>query len=228
MTDEKVGKLIFATGYQRSGTSALLLGFLAGNDPSIVFEESPDSALFVNKNFVKPPQVREAMARLGPVLIAKPNKLFGMLPMRRIAHLYRSFDLRIVWSVRDPVDVYASKWVQNHRRNILGHPAEGLDPVIMDKMTDRLDRVLEALEEKLLNVLVVRYQDLMQPTDLPETIRAFTGVGFDCQHEAQPINKAAALSEAVKAEVRAVAGGRYDAVCGHAVRARPLAPKPAA
>jgi len=71
-------------------------------------------------------------------------------------------------------------------------------------------------------VLVVRYEDLMGATDLPMRIREFTGVGFESQHTKRIVAKAAALSEPVQAQVMAAMGQSYEALCAHAVPARPL------
>lgn len=210
-------RLVFTSGYQRSGTTVLFRSVEASH-PGIAFNESPDNPLFVGKNLKRQGEIIEFVDSIGGLAIAKANKLFSMYKCAEIAERYSRFQLSLIWAFRNPVDVYASHWSMVNRQPTSEHP-DAADEDIIAGMNERNHSVLRAVRTKRMRVLFLSHDAMSAGQDYRPLLQAFCGL--TAQPKQTPIlsKHSGALSPAVVAAVRERTQDIYDAMQGRYERA---------
>lgn len=174
--------LICASGYQRSGTT-VLFNSLAAKNRQYSFNESPDSEAFTNKKLSSQAELMPLARRCGGKLIVKPNKLFSMFTLEEIVRRYSNFDIKIVWSFRNPVNVYSSHFQMVRGRGVQEHGESEFDQKIVNGWKERNSAILNGLKYRVLPILLVQYEKLIESYDPGQQIARFTGLEYTHRHK---------------------------------------------
>jgi hypothetical protein len=203
-------RLVFTSGYQRSGTTVLFRSVEASH-PGIAFNESPDNPLFVGKNLKRQVEILELVDSIGGLAIAKANKLFSMYSCAEIASRYPRFQLYLIWAFRDPVDVYASHWAMVSQKPTTEHP-DAPDEAIIEGMNERNRNVLDAAKDRLLRVLFLSHDDMSAGRDYRPLLQSFAGLTATPKQKPVASKHSGALPSSVATHVRDRTREIYDAM----------------
>ena len=203
-------KLICASGYQRSGTT-VLFNSLAARNRHCSFNESPDNEAFTNKNLLPQNILMPLATKCGGKLIVKPNKLFSMFTLDEIAQRYSNFDMRIVWSFRNPVDVYSSHFQMARRTKIQDHGESEFDAKLVNAWKARNSAVLNGIRRRVVPILIVQYEELIASNERNEKISRFCGVEYMPRHKMKHNHGLGQyLSDTVRRKVTEETRGIYE------------------
>ena len=207
-----VKRLVMIMGVQRSGTTALYSALAAATGVT-GRNEHPDDQIYENYYLRPEPEVRATLAALPGTVILKPVRESMRRSPQEVAEEYADYDLTIVWSYRDPVNVYHSwvvkGWVQNY---------PGFTSVWLRRNRSCLE-AREALGDRL---VVVRYEDLVSHPSCCDALAATLGLAIRPEFRADSNLGRVSLP----AEVQSTIDGQTRATLARLDAARTIRPAP--
>ncbi|MBW8010818.1 MAG: hypothetical protein FVQ83_06180 [Chloroflexi bacterium] len=147
-------RLIMVMGVQRSGTTALFQSF--SRDLSLVsFNESKASEVFNNFMLRPEPKIRPTLLSAPGQVLLKPISETKKRTVTDLFEEFTDYDLQIVWTYRDPVNVFYSMTQMGWRRQ------NRVSSKFFSRDWNRRNRfLLEAISEYRSGLMLVRYEDL--------------------------------------------------------------------
>lgn len=162
-------KLIMVMGLQRSGTSALTDAI--GQDPALQVETESPNNRFYDNYFLRPePEIRGLLWSIKRRVLLKPISEIQRRTVEDVLREYESYGTKLVWTYRDPVNVWSSM---------------GVSLNVPDADFDKWARlwvqgnqfILDALQGPFASqIVVVRYEDLISQRNMFTALCDFLGV----------------------------------------------------
>jgi hypothetical protein len=194
-----VAILVMVAGYQRSGTTVLHTSF-AKKNPTCSFNETPDGEAFVDKHLRPQSQLLPVADRVGGTVIVKPNKLFHHRTVEKIVEMYYKFEVRLIWTFRDPAETYLSNHTMRQKRGLEEQPVAEF----IDKWNERNGNVIDALDRRVTPILLVNYNELTTHAAAFEApISKFAGRPCGLRHDRPGLSDRGSLSPDVLSTIEA-------------------------
>lgn len=147
-----IAPLTMIMGMERSGTTALLRSL--ARDPRLSSFSEGEGPLYSGL-YLRPETAsrRFLEQRVGPIL-TKPLNETRIRTVTDVLDEFAAYDPRLIWTYRDPVNVYQS-WI------VQGWTVEPLLPFFLQEWNGRSRRLLTALDTHGGQITLIRYEDLI-------------------------------------------------------------------